>query len=224
MNSSLSHLISNFEQFKRGNNYIIYKSDFINIIDKNKNIKKKKPMCSFFVWLNDNRKDIEKTYFDDFYSIKDWSIDLKKNYYNSKELNSMKVEKEGRPRIASLITSKAGVIWKKLDINIKNDYEKKANNLKEKNTNCVNSEPIIKETKIKNKRGRPSTKKKKENVSDAIIDNCNNQEKDTNDEIKVKEMIYNGKTYYLDINTFDIYDPETEEVVGKKNGEEIYIN
>ena len=222
MSSRLSLLLSNFEQYKDGDNYIITRSEFTNIIDNNKNIKKKKPMCSFFVWLNENRKDIEKTYFGDFYSIEDWSIDYKKQYYNSKGLDSSKVQKEGRPRIASLITSKAGFIWKKLDNDIRNKYESKANELKNDNVNCVQVEPVVKEKK---KRGRPRKNKQPENVSDAIIEQCNNQENVNNDdEIKVEELVYNGKTYYLDINTFEIYDPETQEVVGKKNGSGIYIN
>lgn len=91
MSSRLSLLLSNFEQYKDGDNYIITRSEFTNIIDNNKNIK---PMCSFFVWLNENRKDIEKTYFGDFYSIEDWSIDYKKQYYNSKGLDYSKVKKK----------------------------------------------------------------------------------------------------------------------------------
>lgn len=222
MSFSLSQLLPYFKQFKDGNNYVLTRNDFTSIIDNNKNIKKKKPMCSFFVWLNDNRQDIDKTYFSDFYSINDWNIDFKKQYYNSKGLDSGKVVKEGRPRIASLITSKAGIIWKQLDTHIKNKYENKANNLKLQNVNSVNIESVVKEKK---KRGRPRKNKQPENISDAIIEKYNNQEQNTNsDEIKVEEIDYNGKTYYLDVNTFEIYDPETQEVVGKKNGCGIYIN
>ena len=51
---------------------------------------------------------------------------------------------------------------------------------------------------------------------------CN--KKDYEEEIKVENIIFNGKKYWLDIKTFDIYNPETEEIVGKKNGANVYIN
>ena len=206
MSSSLSLLLTSFDKFKNGDNYVLTRSDFVNIIDNNKDIKKKKPMRSFFVWLNENREDIKKTYFDDFHTIEDWSIDSKKQYYNSKGLDSGKVKKEGTPRIASLITSKAGKIWKKLDSSIRSEYENKANNLKN-NTQSVKVEPIVKQKK---KRGRPRKNKVSENVCDAIIEKCNNQEQvqeqENDGEIKVEEIQYDNKTYYLDINTFEIYD------------------
>ena len=75
------------------------------------------------------------------------------------------------------------------------------------------------------KRGRPKKNKEVNNVSDAIINHSNNENNnEDDDEIKVEEIIFNGKTYWLDVKKFDVYDPDTEEIVGKKNGENIYIN
>lgn len=219
MKADCTVLISQFEQFKDGNNYVITKDDFERVLELNKNFKPKKKMCSYFVWLNENRKFIEKEYFSDFYDVEDWSIESKKKYYISKELDIDKVIKEGRPRIASLITTKAGILWKQLDESEKKKYEEIS---KQHNKNYVSIEEKPKE---KRKRGRPRKTKEQKNVSDAVIENCNNKSNQSdNSEIKVEEIDFEGKTYYLDVNTFDIYDPETEEIVGKKNGTNIYIN
>lgn len=216
-------LIVQFEQFKVGDNYVCSRQEIYRILSNSKNVKVKKPQCSYFIWLNKHRKFIEKEYFSDFFDVKDWSIENKKNYYLSKGVKIPKVVKEGRPRIAALITSKAGILWKKLDQNEKKEYETISKNMKPIEAVRVESPP-----KEKKKRGRPRKNKEPTSVSDAKIDYCNKQEiveESTDDgEIQVQEIKHNGKTYWLDIKSFDIYDPETEEVVGKKNGENIYIN
>tara|TARA_B100000035_G_C20911838_1_gene514351 strand:- start:91 stop:756 length:666 start_codon:yes stop_codon:yes gene_type:complete len=221
MKTENSALISQFEEFKNGENYVITREEFTNILSTSKNLKTKKKMCSYFVWLNQNRKFIQNEYFSDFYDVEDWSIDKKKQYYISKGLSTEKINKDGRPRIASLITTKAGILWKELDVTEKKKFEEIS---KEQNISheIVEVEEVPKEKK---KRGRPRKNKEHKNVSDAVIENCNQKSSDSNnDEIKVEEIVFQGKTYYLDIKTFDIYDPDTEEVVGKKNGTNIYIN
>lgn len=217
--SQTASIITMFQEFKDGDNYICSKQDFERILNNSKNTRVKKQMCSYFLWLNHNRKNIEKEYFSDFYGIEDWSIDNKKTYYEEKGLNSDKVTKIGRPRIASLITSKAGILWKELDETEKKKYEELSKKQKPKET--VNIEPNSKEKK---KRGRPRKNKKPTNVSDAIIEHCNTENNTNEEEIKVEEILFNGKKYWLDVNSFDIYDPDTEEIVGKKNGLNIYIN
>lgn len=216
-------LIFQFEQFKDGDNYVCSRQEIDRILSNSKNVKVKKPQCSYFIWLNKHRKFIEKEYFSDFFGIEDWSIENKNNYYASKGLDTSKVVKEGRPRIASLITSKAGILWKKLDENEKKEYETISKKMKPVEGVKVENPP-----KEKKKRGRPRKNKEPTSVSDAKIEYCNKQEiveESADDgEIQVQEIKHNGKTYWLDIKSFDIYDPETEEVVGKKNGENIYIN
>lgn len=217
--SQTASIITMFQEFKEGENYVCSKQDFERILNNSKNKRVKKQMCSYFVWLNDNRKTIEKEYFSDFYDIEDWSIDNKKIYYEKKGLSLDKVTKPGRPRIASLITSKAGILWKELDENEKKKYEELSKKQKPKET--INIESLPKE---KRKRGRPRKNKQPTNVSDAIIEHCNTETNTNEEEIKVEEIVFDGKKYWLDINSFDIYDPNTEEIIGKKNGENIYIN
>lgn len=212
-------MIHMLNEFKDGNNYVFSKQDLERVLKNSKNTRVKKVMCSYFIWLNENRKNIEKEHFSDFYNIEDWSIENKKNYYEEKGLKTDKVIKIGRPRIASLITSKAGILWKELDDDEKKKYEELSKKQKPIETITIETEP-----KQKRKRGRPRKNKEPANVSDAIIDHCNTENNVDDEEIKVEEIVFNNKKYWLDINTFDIYDPESEEIVGKKNGKNIYIN
>tara|TARA_Y100000389_G_C17354308_1_gene460204 strand:- start:23 stop:679 length:657 start_codon:yes stop_codon:yes gene_type:complete len=207
------------DTFKVGDNYVCSKEDLQRILTNSKTKRVKKQMCSYFIWLNENRKRIEKEHFSNFYDIEDWSLETKKKYYEEKGLKVSVVKKSGRPRIASLITSMAGILWKELDINEKKKYEEISK--KQKPVEEINVEIQPKE---KRKRGRPKKNKEVNNVSDAIINHCNSENNDEDDEIKVEEIIFNGKTYWLDVKKFDVYDPDTEEIVGKKNGENIYIN
>ena len=89
-----------------------------------------------------------------------------------------------------------------------------------------NTERVVVEQKPKKKRGRP----KKNSVSNTIVEAVVEEFKDENNKsnaeevLQVTEITYNGKTYYLDINNNEIYDPETSELVGKKNNGIININ
>ena len=104
-------VVQMFEEFKNGSNYIFSREELERVLSTSKNTRVKKKMCSYFIWLNENRKGIEKEYFSDFYNIEDWSIENKKKYFESKGLKSDNIVKNGRPRIASLITTKAGKIY-----------------------------------------------------------------------------------------------------------------
>ena len=128
--SCITDLLTQFSQFKNGDNYVGSKEDFERVLTNSKNIKIKKKMCSYFIWMNEHRKDIEKEYFSDFFNIEDWTFENKKEYYISKGLDTNKVVKSGRPRIASLITTKAGILWKQLSDIDKHKYEQISNNLK----------------------------------------------------------------------------------------------
>lgn len=222
--------INLFEEYKNGSNYIFSKEDFERILSTIKNTRVKKKMCSYFLWLKDNRKYIEKEYFSDFNDIKEWTPEIKKEYYLSKGLKNYNTTNIKRPRIASLITSKAGILWKELDENERNKYTELSK--KQDNNNIdINTTP-----KEKKKRGRPKKNTLPLNVSDAAIDHCNNQTNLNNNknqaepehhvetEIKVEEILFKGNIYWLDINNMDIYDPTSEEIIGKKKGVNIYIN
>ena len=83
----------------------------------------KRPTSGYMFWLNENRTYIKETYFNDFEQIDDWSIKFKTEYYLSKGLNEP--DKDGKPRIVTLITTKAGLLWKDLEIEDKQPYEDK---------------------------------------------------------------------------------------------------
>lgn len=205
--------MNQFDEYKDGNNIRCSTETFRDIFNEKSKFKNKRAKCSYFVWLDENRSNIRTKYFSDFEEVNDWSIENKTKYYINKGLPTDKISKEGKPRIVSLITTKAGIIWKSLTDDERAVYEEKANMLKE------NSVPVVIEQKPKKKRGRP----KKNNVSNTIVEAVveqfreNKQQEETEDVLKVEEIIYEGKTYYIDVNTNDIYDPVTSELVGKKD-------
>jgi hypothetical protein len=94
---------------------------------KNKKTKKvkdpnapKRPTSPYMIWLNTIRGDIKSTYFDDYDSIGEWDLESKTDYYISKGLNKPIVE--GKPKIVALITSKAGLMWKSMTSEDKEEY------------------------------------------------------------------------------------------------------
>lgn len=223
----INFIVEQFSEYKQGDNIVCNQQVFRNIIDKKSTFKKKRSQCSYFVWLGENRDKIREKYFSDFDDVQEWDLSTKKNYYSSKDLPLDKVTKPGRPRIVSLITTKAGIIWKSLSAEEKMKYENKANDMKD-NYEVVEVKPT---GTTKRGRGRPKKKKETNNISDAVVDKYNkdvknDQEKalEESDEIKVEELMYEGKLYYLDINNNDIYDPESSEIVGKKIGNKVNIN
>ena len=219
---NVESIMNDFSKYKDGNNIICNKETFRNILDNskpNRKIRKtKKTKCSFFVWLDEKRKGIRSEYFSDFEDVSHCSLENKMNYYKRKGLPLDKVVKEGKPRIVSLVTTKAGIIWKSLSDEQRGIYEEKARVLKE-NTVQVEVEVAY---KPKKKRGRPK-KNTSETIVEAIFEQFNDNKEDE-DILKVEEIEYNGKTYYLDINNNDIYDPETSELIGKKENNQIIIN
>jgi len=64
----------------------------------------------------------------------------------------------------------------------------------------------------KKKRGRPR-KEQESNIVEAIIDDFNERQREEENTLKVIEVEYRGKTYYVDVKTNDVYDPETEDKV-----------
>ena len=209
----MDYIITKFSEYKNGNNIVCSSSTFRDIIKNNQNLKKKRSKCSYFVWLGENRDNIRTKYFNDFDDIVDWSVNNKQKYYIQKNLPIEKIEKPGRPRIVSLITTKAGIIWKSLSDEVKETYKQKAEELKD---DC---EIVEVKPQVKRKRGRPKKPINSNNITDAVVDKYKKNKKNkldkSNYDIKVEEIMYNGKKYWLDINTQDIYDPDTEEIVGK---------
>ena len=280
----------------------------------------KRPKSSYMYWLGENRTSIRETYFKDYDEIEDWDFDSKTKYYESKGLDEPK--KDGKPKIVTLITSKAGKIWKSLDSSEQEEFKIMAEEAKDKyklekdafDEKCGDDDIIIDDVPItpsdwngpfknkyieknikdangatikqfkrfedavnmansledkcygitKNKRGysvrigelkdtpaekpgngemswtkqnfngvlksKRGRRKGKESVehSDDGTDIMSAEtesviEENPNDdaEMEVSPLEYDGKEYYLNDDTKDVYDPETGDKVGVYDGSEI---
>jgi hypothetical protein len=256
----------------------------------------KRPTSSYMFWLNKNRQDIKETYFSDLATIENWDIDSKKEYYSSKGLNDP--DKEGKPRIVALVTTKAGLLWKELDdeekqpfddkfkeaqeeyitlkasyrpcviehipdslqdtpegwegphigfeINktIKGDdgktikifksfidaienaeslgvqcygitqtkrgYSVRIGSLKKCDKSIVSWTKLDFESPIKSKRGRPQKSSSEESIKPS-----NESTDDSDNEMLVQEITVEGKRYYLNEKTKDVFDPESQDCLGK---------
>jgi len=264
----------------------------------------KRPTSAYMFWLNEHRQGIKETYFSDFNRIDNWDIDYKKEYYSSKGLNEP--EKDGKPRIVALVTTKAGLLWKALDSDEKKPFEKKFKEAQEEYITLKSSyrpsvmkvsqaellqdapegwegahsgftiDKTVKdehnktikimksftdaiekaeslglqcygitqtkrgfsvrtgnlkkceksiaswtkkdfETPIKSKRGRPQ----KSFCEEVIKKECGkskeeeNYDDDSDNEMLVQEITIEGKSYYLNEKTNEVYDPESQECLGK---------
>ena len=189
----------------------------------------KRPSSGYFLWLNANRKKIKETYFSDYDQIDNWDMDSKKAYYLEKGLKWKDDAKEGKPKIVALVTSKAGIMWKALSEVDKKEYLdqsqilkdeysmniKKFNKTDEKVMNKKIKATVSSSEKDKpKKKGRGRPKKVKEEVN-VVTDVMVEKSVDTS-EVDVTEEIVNGKTYYLDESSGQLYDPESGDSVGEK--------
>lgn len=201
----------------------------------------KRPPSGYFLWLADNRGKIKQTYFSDYESIENWDLDSKKDYYNAKGLDWKDTLKEGKPKIVALVTSKAGKMWKEISVEDKQDYLDKSEILKDEYSQNIkkfkDTDKSAKKTKAKKskdtksdgaasasasasesdkpkKKGRGRPKKVKEEIN-SVTDSAIKKTEDTN-EVDVTEEIVNGKTYYLDESSGQLYDPESGDSVGEK--------
>lgn len=256
----------------------------------------KRPTSAYMFWLNKNRQDIKQTYFSDFDTIDNWDIDSKREYYSSKGLKDP--DKEGKPRIVALVTTKAGLLWKELgdeekqpfddkfkeaqekyitlkasyrptfietiperlqvvpegwdgphigfDINktIKGDdgktikifksfteaiekaeslgvqcygitqtkrgYSVRIGSLKKCDKSSVSWTKLDFEAPIKSKRGRPQ-----KSSSEESIKTCKESTDDSDNEMLVQEITVEGKKYYLNEKTNDVFDPVSQDCLGK---------
>jgi hypothetical protein len=264
----------------------------------------KRPTSAYMFWLNENRAEIKEKFFSDSDSIEEWDMESKKEYYLSKGLNEP--DKDGKPRIVALVTSKAGLLWKELDNDSKEPFENKFkaaqeeyNTLKssyrpsviehvddildeapigwngphsemtiDKTIKDVDGKTIkifksftdaiekaeslgvqcygITQTKrgfsvrtgnikkcdksiaswtktnfenpIKSKRGRPQKLSSNESFEASTVvkeEDSDNESDDSDNEMVVQEITIDGKSYYLNEKTTDVYDPDTSDCVGK---------
>jgi hypothetical protein len=129
--------IASFDQFKNEDgSYSISVEKFREIIRGGG--KMKRPMSAYFLWLNKERASIRTTYFDDYKTVENWDSETLHKYFENKGLGEPK--KEGKPRIVSLVTMKAGKMWKEMTVQDKKPFVEQAEKLKEEYQNFKNME------------------------------------------------------------------------------------
>ena len=199
---------------------------------KESTVGKRQP-SNFMVWMKTIRHTIIEEFFSEFDSYNDWSKEGTIEYYKQTKLplDKLKIlitkkEKQGKttfkPRLVSLITTKAGQIWSTLDDDEKDKYKIVEDaNTEDANTEDANNEVIepSKKSNKKKKKGRPKGKRPKNSVSDAAIMNSiqlmntlNNIDEEV--EVDVDEFEYNGVNYYKDISN-NVYSFDECKKIGK---------
>jgi hypothetical protein len=154
----------------------------------------------------------------------------------NKDYIKSKVTETGR----GVIASKAGEIWNSLDDEEKRPYMEESARLREDYISQMDryrEEVVIsKPPSPRKKSGRPKltdeekAAKKANTRSPNVLDtddsdnaNTATGADDADEEINVDDFTYDGVDYLIDINSGDIYDPTTEEIVGKKSGNNVTI-
>jgi len=163
--------------------------------------KPKRPQSAFFLWKSKN-----------------------------KVLVLSKVTEKGR----GVVASKAAEIWNTLSDEDKQPFIDEAAKLRETYHSEMSefNEHIVVENPSSKRPGRPKlsedekTKRKADRVKSKttrtpMVEDTSGEDEDM--EINVDDFQYDGKEFLIDINSGDIYDPETEDIVGKKVGESVTI-
>ena len=206
----------------------------------------KRQPSNFMIWLKTQRLIIIEEFFSEFDSYSDWSKEGTIEYYKQSGLPLDKLqilitkkENEGKtifkPRLVSLITTKAGQIWSSLDddekakYNIVEDANAEDANTEDANADDTNTEDanaddtnikVIEPSKNSNKKkGRPREKRPKNSVSDAAImnsihlmDTLNNIDEEV--DVDVDDYEYNGVNYYKDSSN-NVYSLDECKKIGK---------
>ena len=225
----------------------------------NEPVVKKRSVSKFMIWLKLKRDLIKEEYFNDFDMYNDWTKEGTLNYYKSKDLPLdkleiliIKKEKNGKttfkPRLLSLITTKAGQLWSSFDDDEKNSFDtdepsvvpiadksiadksiadKSNANKSNANKSIANANEEIVIPSRNKKKGRPKGTRPKNSVSEiAIMDNLqmlntlNNIDEEI--EIDVDEFEYNGVNYYKD-DYNNIYSFGDCKKIGKFNNGELEL-
>lgn len=138
----------------------IFETKLIELVKSLENTKKaqkpKRKVPNYMIWLNkEKRAEIKDEFFSDFESITQWDDVVLRQYYEKKNLSVEKLEiliekkkaagkQIGKPRIMSLITMKAGIIWSEMSEEEKNSFSSKTNE-SNKSNESNNSDPEVKE-------------------------------------------------------------------------------
>ena len=206
-----SATIASFDQFKNENgSYTIDVDKFREIIKSGG--KMKRPMSGYFLWLNKERESIKEKYFSDYDTIQEWNHENLVNYFSEKGIGEPK--KEGKPRIVSLITMKAGKIWKGMSDEEKEPFLSEAKCLKKEYNELKQIAENYKESVKKESVKKESVKKESVKKEGENGENENNDNEDT-EEMEVEEYTYKGEVYYFNKVKGDFYDPESGDKVAK---------
>jgi hypothetical protein len=214
----------------------VFKNGLDEILKENENNEPslgKRKVSKFMRWLNANRISIKEEYFTEFDIHTDWSKEGTIKYYTLKDipLDKLKIlitkkEKKGsttfKPRLMTLITTKAGQLWSRLD-----DDEKDNINIESPNISVSNVEDNVEERVVSSrnkKKGRPKGIRPKNSVSDiSILDNIqmmntlNNVDEEV--DIHLYEFVCGDDTYYKDdFNNVYSFDDECRKLGNYNDG------
>ena len=149
------------------------------------------PRNNYFLWLKENRESIKTMYFLD-YEIK--IVDGKKE------------------NISTLVTKKAGEVWRSLDNSIKDKYTEKLNTLKsalnESNTKKTSGDapPPYQDIKLDELKPKPKSKSKskRKNIPKTIRKSVWNKFIETDDPDKLKGKCFVGCNTKINIDNFEL--------------------
>ena len=197
-------------------------------LKKFKKSAKTRKASNFMNWLSSERRsEIKDEFFNDFDTYQDWSVDGIRDYYTKKglpldKLNALIQKKEDagkeikKPRLMSLITIKAGLIWSDMT-----DSEKEKYKTDEKSNTETESQDSEEKSASpsSSKKGRPAGYKAKQFASDhAIMESIKNahdveEGNDESDSVELEIFVYEEKEYFKDDES-NVYNEEYE-VIGK---------
>ena len=219
LNETLKKLL---EQHSDGENINISKEDLEKLLTpptRSMTNKPKRPQSGYFLYLNSNRENITKL------------------------INSELTEKgqgllAGKARVTE-VTKRAGVLWAELNEETKKPYLDQALELKEKydidiyNWKTGSNNSVVPESTDTPKRGRGRPKGSKNKPKDGSKPNkspspkkSSNPEPLADDEeevVRVEKFTYNNVVYLLDKSNGDLYDQETQDIIGKKTADSVEL-
>ena len=210
----VSAIIDSLENNKRDGAIVCDRTELESAIKNNLNGKKKRQPCCYIKWLKENNSNIRNTYFSDFEDVTDWGYKSKVEYYKSKSIPIDKIKGDGKPKIITLITAKAGILWKSLSDEEKNKYNSLEHTSVKTNVNKKKDD-----NKPKKKRGRPKKNQEVVNIPDSVIEEYKNNVEEVT-EISGRPFYHKDKEYFLEDNG-NIWNIESQTVVGKKNGNDV---
>ena len=216
--TTISNVKGELKQYMSNGNYSLTPDQLRDILSRNIPMEKpKRAPSAFLLWKSDN-----------------------------KEMIKAQIPEGSNGR--GVMASKGGEIWGQLLDSEKQSYIDKSNNLKEIYLADMRKyKEVVVIEKPKGKRGRPSLtdeekairkakrEEKKSSVSSVENDTEIATENKTTHEtsvdeqyeevhdVKVEEFTYDGKEYLLDSNSGELFDIETEDIIGKKVGDKVVL-